>query len=148
MRFFAAVFAAVTLAVPALAGPIKVDNTGRYIVKLKSGTVRQDALAKLNPNARSRVTHEWSLINGFAGQFDPATVTALRQSPEVEFVEEDQIMNIFGTQLVISPRIGKESCLMYILLRTNAPWGLGRLSSSSRLSGASDRLEDASRTNV
>ena len=101
MRFSTAVLAAVALAIPAFASPVKVESNGRYIVKLKNGAARSSALAKLNANARTRVTHEWDLINGFAGTFDAATLDELRKSPDVEYIEEDGIATIVGTQFVV-----------------------------------------------
>ena len=100
MRFLS-VLAVAALAIPAFASPVKVESNGRYIVKLKKGAAKANALAKLNANARTRVTHEWDVINGFAGAFDAATLDELRKSPDVEYVEEDGIATIVGTQSVI-----------------------------------------------
>ncbi|RDB21875.1 Cuticle-degrading protease [Hypsizygus marmoreus] len=123
MRFFTAVLAAVLLAVPALASPTPLhavqqfsgSTSGRYIVKLKEGVSKDTVLSGLRLKAALKLTHEWKLLNGFAGEFDADTLNALRASADVEYISEDGIMHTMVTQ-------------------TNAPWGLARLSSSSRLS--------------
>src|SRR4051812_12322199 len=111
MRFFVAVFATVTLAIPALASPVVPlheirtvagETSGRYIVKLKDAKAKSNALAKLSASARTRVTHDWDLIHGFAGNFDAASLDALRRSPDVEYIEEDGVVSIVTTQFVIS----------------------------------------------
>jgi hypothetical protein len=76
MRFFTAVFAVATLAVPAFASPTAMqdvrkysgETTGRYIVKLKDNADKGNLLANFK-NAKVRVTHEWDLLHGFAGLF-------------------------------------------------------------------------------
>ncbi|RDB21646.1 Cuticle-degrading protease [Hypsizygus marmoreus] len=120
MRFFTAVLTAVALAAPVFAGPTPLrtvekyqgQTTGKYIVKLKDGASKSAIFSKLK---NSTVTHDWKLINGFAGDLDSATVNLLRASPDVEYIAEDGIVHTFVTQ-------------------TNAPWGLARLSQDARLS--------------
>lgn len=86
------------------------ETTGRYIVTFKVDADKSSA----KPD--SGVTHTWDgAINGFAGHFDDATVEKLRANPDVETITEDGVMHTFVTE-------------------TNAPWGLSRLSSSSKLS--------------
>ena len=89
----------------ALARPVKAEKPRKYKAMLKSRTTMQDALVKLNPKARSCVMRKWDLLNAFGGEFDSATIDALRQFPEVEHIEESQVMRIRRTQFVISPRI-------------------------------------------
>ncbi|GLB42668.1 putative peptidase S8 family protein [Lyophyllum shimeji] len=120
MRFFTAVLAAIALAVPAFAAPAstlhtvqKFDGatTGRYIVKLKDGVTKASVLGE----AKAKSTHaDWEIINGFASELDEATLDHLRAHPDVEYIEEDGIMHTMTTQ-------------------TNAPWGIARLSSSTKL---------------
>ena len=73
MRFFTAIITAVALALPAFASPVAplhdIDKfsgatTGKYIVKLKDSASKAAILAKIN---KASVTHDWGLINGFAG---------------------------------------------------------------------------------
>jgi cerevisin len=73
MRFFTAVFTAIALAAPIFASPAplrtveKFDGktSGTYIVKLKNGANKATVLGQLK--AGSKVTHDWKLLNGFAG---------------------------------------------------------------------------------
>ncbi|KAF4572937.1 subtilisin-like serine protease [Pleurotus pulmonarius] len=119
MRLFSAVLASLAILAPAFAAPALKTvesfagqrNDGSFIVKLKSGASRSGLLKTLGVNA----THEWdAALNGFAGKFSEKALNALRASPDVESISEDGIMHTFVTQ-------------------TNAPWGLSRLTSASRL---------------
>lgn len=88
------------------------ETSGRYIVTLKDGVEKTATLDSFSVHKRSgalNVTHEWEIINAFAGDFDDAALEDLRASPDVLSIEEDGVMSIFTTQ-------------------TNAPWGIARLS--------------------
>ncbi|KAF9445349.1 peptidase 1 [Macrolepiota fuliginosa MF-IS2] len=89
------------------------EKTGRFLVTLKPGVSKTSLVDQIKKNAT--VTHEWDLINGFAGNFDDNTLNTLRANPDVESIAEDGIMHTMVTQ-------------------TNAPWGLSRLSSTTKLS--------------
>ncbi|KAF9468269.1 serine protease [Collybia nuda] len=124
MRFFTAVLAAIALAAPVFGTPTNLrtverfsgKTSGKYIVKLKDGASKSAVLGQLKGG--SAVTHDWKLLNGFAGTLDDETLNALRASPDVEYVSEDGIMHTMVTQ-------------------TNAPWGLSRLSQRGRLANQS-----------
>ncbi|RDB17350.1 Cuticle-degrading protease [Hypsizygus marmoreus] len=119
MRFFTAVFTAIALAAPVFSSPTPLrtvekfegKTSGKYIVKLKEGASKAAVIGKLR---NSTVTHDWKLLNGFAGNLDSETVNLLRASPDVEYIAEDGIVHTFATQ-------------------TNAPWGLARLSQDAKL---------------
>jgi len=119
MRFSTAIFAALAIAAPVFAAPttlaplkkFKGETTGRYIVKLKDGVAKSTVTGTL----RKAATHDWDIINAFAAELDDSALNELRASPHVEYIEEDGIMHAFVTQ-------------------TNAPWGLGRLVSNTKLS--------------
>ncbi|KAG5639868.1 hypothetical protein DXG03_002741, partial [Asterophora parasitica] len=119
MQFFAAVFAAIALAAPVLASPAPLrtvekfngKTSGKFIVKLKEGVVKSKVFAQLK---NSNVTHDWSVIHGFAGHLSDEALHTLRASPDVEYITEDGIATTFATQ-------------------TNAPWGLARISQPGRL---------------
>ncbi|PPR05984.1 hypothetical protein CVT24_004621 [Panaeolus cyanescens] len=96
------------------------EVTGRHIITLKEGVSRADVLG-LAKGTKSEITAEFDIINGFSGHFDEETLNKLRAHPDVALVAEDGIMHTMTTQ-------------------TNAPWGLSRLSSSSRLSGSDSSL--------
>ncbi|KAG6906165.1 hypothetical protein DXG01_015515 [Tephrocybe rancida] len=118
MRFLTIVFSALAVSLPAFAAPatlLRIEKfngptSGRYIVRLKPDTAKASFLKAINTNP----SHNWNVINGFAGKFSTNELDALRAHPDVESISEDGIMSISTTQ-------------------TNAPWGLARLTSSSKL---------------
>ncbi|KIM35761.1 hypothetical protein M413DRAFT_32226 [Hebeloma cylindrosporum] len=118
MRFFTTALSFALLAISALGAVTPLHTierfngatTGRFIVKAKDGVSKDKLLAKVG----SSVTHNWEILNGFAANLDDTTLNFLRASPDVEFVAEDGIMHTMTTQ-------------------TNAPWGIARLSSNTRL---------------
>ena len=63
---------------------------GRHIVVLKEGANRQ---ANTDPFDPSSITHEWDLINGFAGSFTETEVETLRSNPDVLSIEEDGVVH-------------------------------------------------------
>lgn len=73
MRFYSSLFSLALLAVAAVDAatplrPVEIfrgDTSGRYIVKLKDGTSKSSLLAGIKS---ANVTHDWKVINGFAGQ--------------------------------------------------------------------------------
>ncbi|KAF9644023.1 serine proteinase [Thelephora ganbajun] len=91
---------------------------GRYIVTLKEGTDRQAHINSFSAKAdgSSSITHQWDIINGFAGTFSPDEVEALRSRPDVLSIEEDGVVHTQDTAT-----------------QNNAPWGLGRISSQNTL---------------
>jgi len=84
---------------PALAAPsplVSVKKTrdavpGRYIVTFKNDVNRVAGISsiakKISP--QSEVTHEWDIINGFAGTFTDDDLELLRSNPDVASIEED-----------------------------------------------------------
>ncbi|KAJ2915902.1 hypothetical protein MD484_g4494, partial [Candolleomyces efflorescens] len=108
-------FLTAVAAAPALRGIDRYagETTGRHIVTLKPGVSRDTLVNHISQ--RHAITHEWdAVLNGFAARFDEETLSELMSSPDVESISEDGIMHIMVTQ-------------------PDAPWGLGRLSSSERL---------------
>ncbi|KAG6849857.1 hypothetical protein C0991_010987, partial [Blastosporella zonata] len=95
MHFSNAVLAALALVLPVLAAPNPAvtvqrsdgDTTGRYIVKLRNGVPRSSVLNSMNITA----THEWTIINGFAGYLSDEQIQALYANPSVESISEDGI---------------------------------------------------------
>ncbi|KAG5642318.1 hypothetical protein DXG03_003020 [Asterophora parasitica] len=124
MQFFTAVFAAIALAAPVFASPAPLravekfsgKTSGKFIVKLKEGVDKSKVFAQLK---NSNVTHDWSVIHGFAGHLSDQAVNVLRASHDVEYITEDGIVTTFATQ-------------------TNAPWGLSRISQPGRLANQND----------
>lgn len=65
---------------------VKEPTDGRYIITLKEGTDRKFHMDSLSSEA---ITHEWDLVNGFAGTFDYSKIETLRSHPDVISIEED-----------------------------------------------------------
>jgi subtilisin family serine protease len=84
---------------------------GSYIVVLKEGANVRSLLALLGINPTQEYTPE--TLNGFAAELTRGQLTALRQNPNVEYVEEDQVMEPVAVQ-------------------TNATWGLDRTDQRNR----------------
>jgi len=63
----------------------------RYIVTLKDNASRATHLSSITSRfgPASKVTHEWDVINGFAGVFAEEDLKILRGDPRVQSIEED-----------------------------------------------------------
>lgn len=72
------------------------DTTGKHIITLKQGVTKADLLK--NIKAKVSVTHDWEIINGFAAEFDEATLEELRANPDVASIAEDGVMHTMTTQ--------------------------------------------------
>ncbi|EIW54006.1 uncharacterized protein TRAVEDRAFT_153966 [Trametes versicolor FP-101664 SS1] len=71
------------------------------------------------------ITHVYDAhVKGYAGKFSDATVDQLRQLPEVEYVEKDQIVR---TLEIPGVEVEKHTT------QTKAPWGLARISHRAKL---------------
>ncbi|KAF9649406.1 subtilisin-like protein [Thelephora ganbajun] len=64
--------------------------------------------------SQSNVTHQWGIINGFAGVFADADLELLRSNPNVASIEEDGYVHAQD-----------------VVTQTDATWGLGRISSQT-----------------
>jgi oryzin len=73
-------------------------------------------------------------FQGYAGTFDEATIAEIRQSPEVDFVEEDKVWTL--EYIEESAPVSKRA----LTTQSGAPWGLGTL--SHRTSGSTDYIYD------
>ncbi|KAK3311946.1 subtilisin-like serine protease precursor [Apodospora peruviana] len=82
---------------------------GKYIVKLKDGITDAAVNKAVGKYTASQVYK--GVFKGFAGTFDAASLEAIRNLPDVEYVEEDAVFTING-----------------IVTQTNAPWNLARIS--------------------
>ncbi|KAJ3556664.1 hypothetical protein NM688_g1901 [Phlebia brevispora] len=73
----------------------------------------------------SGLRHVWdSHIKGYAGTFSEPVIDAIRQMPEVDYVEKDQIVRTLDID--VSGPYGHET-------QTGAPWGLARVSHRQKL---------------
>ena len=92
-------FALVLCVLPVLAAPsplVPVKQTkdaipGRYIVTFKNDVARVAGVSAVTSqiSSQSKVTHQWDIINGFAGSFTAADLELLRANPNVATIEED-----------------------------------------------------------
>ncbi|ORY83223.1 peptidase S8/S53 domain-containing protein [Protomyces lactucae-debilis] len=95
-------------------------SNGGYIVSLADGTAL-DSIIKLVPGLSELVSHRFSLINGFAVPAEAAPLMELlRLLPGVAKIEDDLIMS---TKVTVT--------------QTNAPWGLQRISTATRVASTS-----------
>jgi len=69
---------------------------GQYIVLLKEDANRQTSIDSINA---ASVTHEWDIVNGFAGSFSPDDIETLRSNPDVVSIEEDGVVH---TQAIVT----------------------------------------------
>ncbi|KAH8834923.1 serine protease [Flagelloscypha sp. PMI_526] len=91
------------------------EATGRLIVTLKEGATQDTVLGATGIFSTAEGVDSWSIINAFVLEsLDDATKETLLAHPDVVEVEEDGIVT---TQAV----------------QTDAPWGLGRLTSVDTL---------------
>jgi len=96
---FSRQFVVALCVLPALAAPsplVSVKKSknpilGHYIVTLKSDVDRLAGVLSLTSkvDSQSKVTHEWDIINGFAGTFTDTDLESLRSDPNVVSIEED-----------------------------------------------------------
>ena len=113
---FDRLFALAMLLLPVLSAPSplltisRVTNPvpDRYIITLKDGTSRADHVDSIRDKIAStpcNVTHEYDIINGYAGKFSADVLNELRAHPEIASIEEDGIIHTCGltTQCVYSP---------------------------------------------
>ena len=80
---------------------------GRYIVTLKEEVSLAAHISSTQAKIEStpsNITHEYSLINGYAGEFSDDDLNDLRAHPEIASIEEDGIARTcFVTQFVPPP---------------------------------------------
>jgi len=91
--------ALVLCVLPVLAAPsplVTVAKTknpvpGRYIVTFKNNAAHADGVSSVTSgiSSQSKVTHQWDIINGFAGTFTDADLEVVRSNPNVASIEED-----------------------------------------------------------
>ena len=136
-------------------------NKGSYIVKLRDGAQKTAVMSRIGSflDGNTKITHDWnpSFFNGFAGSsFHPCAcvvlgpnrvvignfgddiIEVLKSNIDVEYIAEDGIMSALDVDPAVviqyvellSP-IGL--CRLDSHARTDAPWGLARISNRARL---------------
>ncbi|KAI8941275.1 hypothetical protein NX059_002505 [Plenodomus lindquistii] len=134
-----------TIAAPAPLEPR--DGTpipGKYIIKLKSSAsstkglsipqLLSNALQQVQANAQQ--TYKFGNFNGFATTLSDSAVKKLRQDPNVESIEQDQIIK---ADLGMINEIIKRAPVTQS--STSNVWGLGRI--SSKTTGSSKYVYDS-----
>lgn len=102
-------FALATLLLPAIAAPSplitisKVANAvpGRFIITLKEGASRAAHVSSIQSkiaSTPSKITHEFNIINGYAGEFSADDLNELRAHPDIASIEEDGISHTLATK--------------------------------------------------
>ena len=88
----------------------KAENPvpGRYIVTLKDDVSLATHVSSTQASiasTTSNITHEYSLINGYAGEFTDDDLNRLRANPDIASIEQDSIVRICDeiTQSVFLP---------------------------------------------
>ena len=81
---------------------------GRYIVTLKDDVSLASHVSSTKAtiaSTASNITHEYNLINGYAGEFTDEDLNDLRSHPEIASIEQDSIFQICNeiTQSVLPP---------------------------------------------
>lgn len=99
-------FTLTTLLLPVFTAPSpllpvsKVGDSvpGRYIITLREGVSRVSHVNSVRnkfASTPSEITHEFSIINGYAGEFTVDDLEELRASPDIASIEEDGISGTF-----------------------------------------------------
>ena len=89
-----------TLLLPVFAAPsplVTVSSVegavpGRYIVTLKDGASRAAHVSSIQAtiaSTGSEITHEFNIINGYAGEFSTDALNELRADPDVASIEQE-----------------------------------------------------------
>jgi subtilisin family serine protease len=81
---------------------------GSYIVVLKDGSSSTSAEARQTRSRGGTVTREYSVIRGYSARLTTAELRAVRQDPNVAYVEQDQVVRASDVQ-------------------ANPTWGLDRI---------------------
>jgi len=121
----------------------KAENPapGRYIVTLKEDVSLAAHVSSTQANiasTASNITHEFNLIDGYAGEFTDEDLNDLRSHPDIASIEQDSL-GWFCNETIQSalPPTYPEQAVRFPsdLDRTNATWGLWRISSKEKLTG-------------
>ncbi|KAJ2918815.1 hypothetical protein MD484_g1584, partial [Candolleomyces efflorescens] len=102
------------------------EKTGRYIVTFKDGVMTSKSCQSLVDAALEPIDliYQWdTVINGFVAKLGEASLNYLQNDPDVESISEEGMVYACGT-----------------VTQADAPWGLARLSSDSKLTGNAREL--------
>ncbi|KAF9053437.1 peptidase S8/S53 domain-containing protein [Panaeolus papilionaceus] len=111
--------------------PTKGKPSGGHIVMVKDGTLKKVLATVRAAGTKSKVQSQYSIIPGFSGVFDPATLKKLQSDPDVLSISEDGYS-----------QLASETS------QNTAPWGLARLSSTSSVMPAEVERTAAFQTKI
>ncbi|OTB09442.1 hypothetical protein M426DRAFT_256596 [Hypoxylon sp. CI-4A] len=106
---------------PVIPRVVKGLIANRYIVKLKDDITADNVLAPFPPDRLPsvglKITHVYNAggFKGFAIEIDETLLGSLREHPNVEWIEQDAVVDINAS-----------------VIQRRAPWGLGRISHRRR----------------
>jgi len=108
-----------------------------YIVTLKENVDKTAHFNQLQPHFSSQceITHNYSIIHGYAGSFTKETLAKVKSSGDVEKIEEDADTEYYGTDdfdQIFRHDLLYEKDLIYE--QKPSPWGLNRISQKDKLS--------------
>jgi len=72
----------------------------RFIITLKNGVSHSTHISSLQKkiaSSPSNITHEFDIINGYAGHFSPEDLEELRAHPDIASIEQDSIFHTSAT---------------------------------------------------
>ena len=96
----------------------------QYIVVLKSTSaqdVQTSAINTLEASGGKLVFQYGAALNGFAAILPDNALLALRQNPQVDYIEADQVVSLGPDQGAEAGQLQAEA------IQTSAPWGLDRI---------------------
>ena len=78
---------------------------GHYIVTFKNDIAHSAGVSSVTSaiSSQSKVTHEWDIINGFAGAFTDTDLEVLRSNTNVASIEEDAFVYTQATTTQYMP---------------------------------------------
>ncbi|KAF5027723.1 hypothetical protein F66182_207 [Fusarium sp. NRRL 66182] len=148
LAFAATTLFGIAFAAPATSKIAKVDASevipGKYIVTLKSDIDTsgiQSHINWVNDNAQKRSLDKRAEqgvertyngrygFHGYAGSFDKATIDEIKESPDVESVEQDRVWKL---NWVEEPQEESHVAKRALTTQTPSTWGLGTISHRAR----------------
>lgn len=89
-------------AAPLKAAPPDAVIPDQYIVVFKSSVGVQSmnsAMSRISlKSSRSRIEHQYTIIPGFSARLSADDLDEIRRNPDVDYVEQDQVMTAFATK--------------------------------------------------
>ncbi|KAG6886928.1 hypothetical protein C0995_003180 [Termitomyces sp. Mi166 len=132
MYFFPALFSSAAFIVPISALSSSLIDVTKYAGKTNGGYIvmfKSKNAAQSFANESNMVTDCFDIIDACAGKFNDQCIQELRANPNVEGIYEDGVGHLNAAPEWPKPAIHSK----YVNIRTNATWGLARMSSQVKL---------------